>query len=399
MTNTTNDILMVASEFPPYIRGGLGVHVHAIVEFMQHHFKVRLMLPMQPGYNQSGSSLRIQEVSANSSATDVAYWIDFCSSCVNAFQKDRHQPLLIHCHDWMTVLAGIKLRRLTGRPLVFNVHLPQSCGVPMELENLGLAAADLVLVNSLAVQRELAGRKIALKRIEIIPNGVNTAVFSPSAERPTNEPYLLFVGRLTLQKGVEILLHAFRALHVRCPDVRLVIVGDGELELYLKRVTRFLGIAHKVAFEGWQTGSLLVHRYQHAIGVVVPSLYEPFGIVALEGMACGRPVVASRVGGLQEIIQHGIQGLLFRSGDYLELATHLAALMLLGPEREQMGKAGRAQALRFSWTKAGQMTLAAYSQVMSAFAIRPWRNKPCEFPNALVDLGPSAVSAIRRLVN
>src|SRR5207237_2666762 len=130
-------------------------------------------------------------------------------------------------------------------------------------------------------------------------------------------------GRLVAQKGLDFLLQAFAVVLHRCPESRLVIVGDGDLELYFKRIAHYLGISHRVHFVNWQIGPDLVKLFQRSQVVVMPSYYEPFGIVALEAMSCGRPVIASRVGGLIEIIEDGVQGYLVPPGDYLELARRL----------------------------------------------------------------------------
>jgi 1,4-alpha-glucan branching enzyme len=264
----------------------------------------------------------------------------------------------------MTVLAGIKLRQILHKPLVYNIHLPQPPGPGLLLDNLGLVAADLVIVNSQAVRQELADRDLPFHRIEVVSNGVDAQVYRPAPDWPADDGYVLFVGRLVPQKGVELLLRAFGVILYRCPQSRLVIVGDGEQELYLKRVARYLGFPHRVTFANWQTGPALVHLYQRAQVVAMPSYYEPFGIVALEAMSCGRPVVATRVGGLAEVIEDGLQGYLVPVGDHLTLARRLVYLILNSERRRQMGQAARVRAAEFSWSNVGSRTLTLYESVV-----------------------------------
>ena len=185
--------------------------------------------------------------------------------------------------------------------MVFNVHLPEHDFTSrLCLENLGLIAADLVIANSDAVRRELLSRNLSIRRLEVVPNGVDLDAFCVSECDPEGD-YVLFVGRLVAQKGIDVLLRAFAVLLREVPEAQLIITGDGGLELYLKRLMRYLGLHDNVSFIEWKSGSELVTLYQHAQVVVIPSYFEPFGIVALEAMACGRPVIASNVGGLGKL--------------------------------------------------------------------------------------------------
>jgi glycogen(starch) synthase len=264
----------------------------------------------------------------------------------------------------MTIFAGVKSRGFLKKPLVFNVHLPQLPGPSFHLENLGLVAADLVIVNSEAMREQLIAREVPIRQIEVVPNGVDAATFSPAPDWPVDDGYILFVGRLVEQKGIDTLLKAFGVVLHQCADARLVIAGDGELELYLKRLIRNLGFPHRVSFVNWQTGPALVKLYQRAQVVVVPSYFEPFGMVALEAMACGRPVIASSVGGLKEIIEDDVQGYLVPTGDYLQLAQRLAHLILNPARRQEMGKAARIHASRFTWDAIGAKIVNLYEDLL-----------------------------------
>jgi glycosyltransferase involved in cell wall biosynthesis len=263
----------------------------------------------------------------------------------------------------MTVLAGIKLRSILGKPLVYNVHLPQALDAYQGLEKLGLVSADLVVVNSAAVEKEIRAHDLPIRRVDIVPNGVDLETFRPGDDWPNDGGYVLFVGRLVPQKGVTFLLQALSVVLQRCPETRLVIAGDGELDLFLKRIARHLGIPHRVKFVDWKTGPDLVELYQQAKLVVVPSCYEPFGIVALEAMACGRPVIASSTGGLVEIVNDGVDGFLVEVGNYLQLAQRMVTLIQDDERRRTMGEAARRRAAEFSWKKVSERTLELYDSV------------------------------------
>lgn len=363
-------VALLSSEYPPYISGGLGVHVAQVIAALAGRVNYDLFVPTHDDYGSPQPGLYIHNVPVADARSDIEFWLRYCESAARLVLQAGLSVDLIHCHDWLTVSAGIKLRERLGKRLVYNVHLPQTRGTRLHLENIGLVAADSVIVNSEAVRRELAERGLPIRRVEVIPNGVDARIFQPVPDWPADGGYVLFVGRLVPQKGVDVLLRAFAVVLRRCPDSRLVIVGDGDLELYFKRVARYLGFPDRVSFHQWQTGSALVELYQQALAVVIPSYYEPFGIVALEAMACGRPVVASRVGGLEEIIQDGTQGYLVASGNHLELARRLVTLILNPDLRARMGRAGREQAMRFGWERVGEMTLGLYTE-LGGGAIRP----------------------------
>lgn len=361
-----NDRIHVATispEYPPYICGGLGVHVDQITASMCNSVFFQVLVPKKGGYKPYRNTIQICEISVSDSQSYLGFWLSFCRNIIHNAKNCRFSADILNCHDWMTILAGIGLRKMFCKPLVYNVHLPQSSKAHRIIENIGIVTADLVIVNSNAVFHELVSRGLPINQIETIPNGVDLQAFHPTPDLPINTGHILFVGRLVPQKGIDVLLQAFSIALQKYPNNSLVIVGDGELELYLKRIVRNIGIPHKVSFVKWQSGSTLVRFYQKAKIVVVPSLYEPFGIVALEAMACGKPVIASKTGGLMEIIEDGINGFLIKPGDHLQLAKRIAYLLQYPEMRHQIGKNARARATMFSWKSIGKLTMSYYQKM------------------------------------
>ncbi|MCJ7433686.1 MAG: glycosyltransferase family 4 protein [Anaerolineales bacterium] len=356
-------VALLSSEYPPHIFGGLGTHVARLTAALSSSVTYELFVPEQEDYQNSDMSVHIHQIPASGAQTNTEYWLKYCAATASIVKRNGISVDLIHCHDWMTVLAGLELRQILGAPLIYNVHLPQTYPATRNLENFGLVNADLVIVNSQSVYNELTTRQLPIRQMSVVPNGVDLAEYFPSADWPLDDGYILFVGRLVAQKGVDLLLRAFGVLLHHCPDAHLVIVGEGDLELYLQRVASYLGFRHRVTFIPWQTGPALVDLFQKARLVVMPSYYEPFGIVALEAMACGRPVIASRVGGLPEIIMDGIQGYLTPNGDHLQLARRLADLMVNSKKRLQMGQAARLHSAQFSWREISQTILSMYQQL------------------------------------
>ena len=354
---------LVTSEWEPYLEGGLGIHVRELTAAMGRRIHLDVILPRASGYH-CRPNVNLHPIDMSVVYGHVQSWVDFGHAAAKYVSEVGLDVDILHAHDWSAAPAGAFLKESLHRPLVFTDHLPQGVGPRRPLEDQGLLAADAVIVPSQATAAEIAARKLVLKRLEVVPNGVDPDVYRPALDWPADDGYALFVGRLVVQKGVDCLLKAFAAVIGRLPSARLVLVGDGDLELYLKRVARYLGVAHRVEFRGWQTGADLVAMYQHAAVVVVPSFYEPFGIVALEAMACARPIIASRVGGLAEIVNDGEQGYLVPLGDHLRLASRLVKLLTDPVQRQSMGLAARAQVGSFTWAAVADQTLALYRSVI-----------------------------------
>lgn len=354
----------VSSEYLPHVLGGLGTYVVKLTTALAAHMDVKVLLPSSDTRYQT---LRPEVELAPLADIDASYddpisWLHFGNAVAAKLSRagGSDRPEILHCHDWVTGLAGVKARWKLEVPLVFHLHCPNRTPLCASIENLVMVCADLVTVSSEAMAEELMARHLPIRRVEVVENGVDTNEFYPCEDWPADDGYILFVGRLVEQKGVDFLLRAFRHLKPQVPDLRLKIVGDGQFRSLLERLSKNLMIAEQVDFLGWQTGPELLDLYQKAQVVAVPSIYEPFGITALEGMACRRPVVASRVGGLKEIIEHEVSGLLAEPKDPLSLAQWLMTLATQPALREGLGTKGLERARGYSWTKIGERFTELY---------------------------------------
>jgi glycosyltransferase involved in cell wall biosynthesis len=384
-------VAFVASEYPPHIHGGLGTVVGNLSAALgARSALVDVFVPARRGYQSAPVGVRLRQVSVTGALNSAEYWLRFCERVVALCGRSGAVPDLVHCHDWMTALAGVALRRRLGVPMVLTVHLAQVSRLNLALENLGLVCADSVIVNSHGVAEEIAARGLPLTRSVVVPNGVDLECFCSLPGSQTGR-MILFVGRLVQQKGVDVLLRAFAAVLRKCPEVRLVIAGDGYQRLYLERLSRHLGLPPSVEFVGWQTGPALTRLYQNAGIVVVPSIYEPFGLVALEAMACGRPVVASRTGGLAEVVTDGNIGYLVPPADHLSLAQRMAQLLLEPARAAAMGQAARQEALRYSWEHIAELTRGLYHDTLD----RHDRDAPAagHLLKVLIDMMPALPGA------
>jgi len=374
-------VCFVSSEYPPRMVGGLGAHVEQLTTALGQHIDVKIVLPSvgsDMDEYQRPPSPRIELAhltDCDPSYNDLVSWFEFAGEAADEITHMIEAGTsfdAIHCHDWVTILAGIRCRKLHKIPLIFHVHLPNRTPLCASVENLGLAYADLITVSSNDTRRELVRRSRALHldpepSIRIVKNGVDLDIFHPSSGLPADDGYVLFVGRIVQQKGLEYLLRAFYYVSRKFPNIRLKIVGRGDLQPQLQRLcTNLLIPEQRVEFvdpSPWMTRPQLAKLYQNARVVVVPSVYEPFGMTALEAMACQRPVVASRIGGLQNIIRHNETGLLAEPQNELDLAQWIMALLSDSELSNRLGSAGRAAleaAPDTTWPQIAQQVIGLY---------------------------------------
>jgi glycosyltransferase involved in cell wall biosynthesis len=396
-----NSLVVVSPEYPPNILGGLGTHVHALTSALARNgINIQLLVPDNDNYRPRDSRIHIHTVPVSHAESLDDYWLRFASGAA-AFARRLSGPIdVVHCHDWSTTLAGLALREALSAPLVLTIHLPQNGSPGVQFENLGLLSADAVIVNSKMVAGEVADRNLYSHPPAVIPNGVDLSIFRPPDPAARQAHTILFAGRLVEQKGVDVLLQAFRVLLSKIPSARLIIAGDGYQLLYLQRLCRYLGISDEVSFIGWQTGSSLIHLYQVARVVAMPSRYEPFGLVALEALACATPVIACETGGLAEIISDGVQGYLVPVDDHLRLAQRLAILLSDQAHADELGKAGRDRAAQFSWTRVAVQTQRLYEQTVRSTIPNQSASvsQRARLDEQIEAMGTSLRSAVREIV-
>jgi glycosyltransferase involved in cell wall biosynthesis len=207
--------------------------------------------------------------------------------------------------------------------------------------------------------------------VHLVFNGTDLRRFSPApggkAVDPRYGPQMVFACRqLFPRKGIRFLIEAAALLTPRFPELRVVVAGDGFERPELLKLAESLGIADRVTFLGWVPNSDLPPYYRAAAISVIPSLEEGFGIPAAEAMGCETPVVASDAGGLPEVVEHGVTGLIAPRGDSRALADAMATLLADSSLRAQMGRAGRERALRlFDWDRTAEQFEQIYAMVMA----------------------------------
>ena len=381
--------LILSWEYPPLIEGGLARHVRRLAEGLvetgvEAHVLTR-GTELSPPYEQlAGVHVhRVREPERPSQLDHFLAWVaqmnaDLLAAGVEL--GDEHSFDLVHGHDWLVAVAGDHLARRFRSPLLVTIHAtehgrhqgwvehhPQSHihGIERWMAN----RADGVVVCSRYMRRHVAEVfGIEQGPIEVIPNGVepfehvdpDALVALRRRYAADGERLVLLVGRLVYEKGFQLALAALPRLIERLEGVRFVVAGSGTHEAELRAQAARLGLERRGQFLGWVHDDLLRGLYRVADLAIVPSIYEPFGLVALEAMAAGCPCLAADTGGLREVVPQERAGLRFRARDPDALAE--AAIRLLTDEllRGRVVAAAAAHVLRFDWSDVARRTALVY---------------------------------------
>ena len=301
---------------------------------------------------------------------------------------------ILHSHYWLSGWVGVRLARSWRVPHIATFHtlaLEKRWAAPTEEEpperestEMHVASSAEWIVVSTPDERESLVQQYGASpdRVQVVPGGVDLERFRPqeqAAVRPRlgldpRERVVLYVGRVEPFKGTEVLLRAMA--QVRSPeDIQLVIVGGGGDEdpevARLQRLSVELGIQSRVRWQSATPHEELPDYYAAADVCVVPSYHESFGLAALEAMACGTPVIASRVGSLRSLVLDGRTGCLVEGHDPETFARCLEELLGDSELRRQLGRAAREWAQEFPWSRTAEGVLAAYQQALSSGSARP----------------------------
>ncbi|MFZ0891341.1 MAG: glycosyltransferase family 4 protein [Thermoplasmata archaeon] len=300
----------------------------------------------------------------------------------------RDRPELLHVHTFGTnqVAVARRHRRRIGTPFVLTAHFHPDWSIEggwlrhqireyydRHMAGPILADASRIVVQTDAEEGLLRELRIPLPPVVKIPAGHTPLPPPPPGDRPfahrlgIDGPFALFVGRLASNKGLPILFEAFRGLHRRDPTASLAIVGpDGGMRASLDRQAAELGISAQVHFTGFlEDESLLASAFREARVFVLPSEYEAFGLVLLEALVQGTPVVATKVGGVPEVIEDRRAGILVPPNDAGALEGALEELWDDESKRRQFAEYGRTQVVpRFSWDAITNQLLALYHEVL-----------------------------------
>ena len=291
---------------------------------------------------------------------------------------------VIHAHDWLVAYAAKTLKNSYDIPIVSTIHATESgrnSGIHDETQRyindtewMLTYESTEVIVNSNYMKRELQSLfGLPFEKINVIPNGININMFN-GVEKDydfrrkyalDNEKIILFMGRLVYEKGVQHLISAMPKILAGYHDAKLVIAGKGGMLDELRAQVNSLGISNKVYFTGYMDSKQVCKMYKCADVSVFPSTYEPFGIVALEAMLSGTPVVVSDIGGLNEIVEHGVDGMKSYAGNPNSLADSILALLYNPQLADSVVKKAKAKVKNeFNWAKIAQDTHFIYQKAI-----------------------------------
>lgn len=327
------------------------------------------------------------------------YIPDFSREVLDFTMRKDLRYDLIHSHYWMSGIAAEFLQSYWNIPIVHMFHTLGHMknriardhsefegAYRLDGEQRCMDIADRLIVSTPAeVQQMESYYHLDQKKIEIIPPGVDLSHFYPIPKDeakavigiPQDAQMLLFVGRIEPLKGIDTLLHALAIMRKECHlekcSYHLAIIGgDTQNDLgssgseinRLKELCQSLGLNDMVIFLGKRDQSTLPYYYSAAEVLVMPSYYESFGMVALESMACGTPVVASHTGGLAYLVQNGINGFTVSGGNVKELVKRLTQVIINDELREKIGRQAAEFARSFSWDSITAKMITVYSEVI-----------------------------------
>jgi glycogen(starch) synthase len=388
-------LLILSWEYPPLIEGGLARHVRKLAEaLVDLDLDVHVLTrggEESPAEEQAGGVTihRIREPKRPTDLGEFVTWVERMNSDMLAAGVelgDRFSFDLVHGHDWLVANACDHLAKRFGAPLVTTIHAtehgrhqgwvdkhPQSYihGVERWITN----RSDRVIACSYYMREQIADIfGVEGERVSVIPNGIDPRDLQPQdpAElrrlrlefADPDQKLVLLVGRLVYEKGFQLALEAMPGVIERVPGTRFLVAGSGTHEAELRRQAEGLGLMEHGTFLGWIGDDVLHSLYPIADICVVPSIYEPFGLVALEAMASGCPCLVADTGGLREVVPHEEAGLRFRARDPEALAE--MAVRVLGDEQlgERLVSDGLEHIRRFDWADIAEQTVGVYEQVV-----------------------------------
>ncbi len=373
-------VLILGSELWPKNVGGLGVWLYEVAKELAKRNEVTIMLPQINWSGKLPNNVKVVEVPFKVAlgvyeVKELHYIKDWEHyEHVFAFNNMLYQLAprdfdVIHAHDWMTFIAGILLKRATGKPLIVHVHSTEYDRTnfkPREwvlmIEKLGMLEADAVVTTS-KYMKKLIVKKYGIppEKIKVVYNAVDARKFMKRLHLKKPGKVVLFVGRLTIQKGVWHLLQAARKVLDVMPDVKFVIVGTGPDLPHLIHTAIDLGIAENVIFAGRVSDEELIAAYSIADVFVMPSVSEPFGIVALEAMAAGKPVIISKTSGVSEIVRHAFK---VDFWDIDLMASRILELLAYPELAKEMAENGKKEAMQRSWADVAREVEEVYRECL-----------------------------------
>ena len=393
---------MFSWEYPPRVIGGISPHVYFLSRSLAEiGVKVHVVTCDFPGAatHEVVDGVEVYRIdSYKNPAPDFATWVYLMNlnmqrEAAAIVKKLGGKIDVFHAHDWLVATAGIGLKHVFRKPLLVTMHsteIGRRDGLHTDTEKmiheteawLTYEAWKVICCSDYMVSHVKWAFGLPEDKLVMIPNGVNTRVYENSENEDVNafrtkfamphEKIVLYVGRLVYEKGIHLLINAVPKVLARV-DAKFIIVGSGYMKEQLLSIVKSMRLEHKVLFLGFVDDETLVRLQKCADVSVVPSLFEPFGIVALEAMAAKSPVVVSDTGGLSEIVDHDVTGFKVYPNNPESLALGITKILL----DENYKKYIRENAFRkvqekYDWQKIAQQTKHIYKAVLGEYSKSFW---------------------------
>jgi len=395
-------VMMLTWEFPPRIIGGISPHVYNLSRSLAKNgtkvYVVTCDFPDAPQHEVVDGVEIFRIDSYKNPSPDFATWVYLMN--VN-MQKEAAALVnslggkvdVFHAHDWLVANAGIGLKHVFRKPLLVTMHsteIGRRNGIHFDYERmiheteawLTYEAWKVICCSNYMISHVQWAFGLPTDKLVMIPNGVDAEAYAKVENSDLSsfrskfalpeEKIVLFVGRLVYEKGVQVLVNAITKVLEKV-NAKFVIVGNGYMKEQLSNIIKGLGLSHKVLFTGFVDDETLRKLQKCADVSVVPSLFEPFGIVALEAMAAKSPVVVSDTGGLSEIVEHGVTGVKVYVNNPESLAWGITKVLL----DENYANLIRTNAYKkvqekYDWNKIAQQTKAIYQSVLKDYSKSFW---------------------------
>lgn len=395
--------VILSWEYPPRIIGGLGTHVHQLaVNLARLGVNVHVITkdaPDAPDYEEA-EGVHIHRVPLYPPEIPQEEWVPWTLQ-FNVALLERAITLInerignvhvLHAHDWLVGHAAIALKHAYRIPLVATIHateygrhqgnLPEGMSRLIHQIEWWLTFESVRTICCSNYMRDEVVRIFELPqdKVDVIPNGIEYDLFKidPESERirrqfiEPDKRMVFFVGRLVYEKGVQTVIEAMPRVLEEVPDLRFLVAGTGPHVRALQAMIDEFGMSEKIKLLGFVDANNLVKFYKCADLTVVPSLYEPFGMVTLEAMVAGCPVIVADTGGLKEIVVHEETGLCFKPGN----SESLAQAMIRVLKNEDLAGRLTSDAMnlvgeKYNWNRIASHTMEIYERSIKEYEYRP----------------------------
>ena len=403
-------VLMFGWEFPPHNSGGLGTACFGLTRALANRqIDILFVLPKKVGVSASFMSIlfadtrkiKFLEVESNLKpyVTSDSYVRERDKVISDIYgntllQEVRRYALrareiakrehfdVIHAHDWLSFLAGVEAKKVSGKPLILHVHATEfdrtgGQGVNQDvydIERMSMEYADgIIAVSNFTKEKIIKHYGIPSWKIEVVHNGIDECDYADISEKllelkKNGQKIVLFAGRITIQKGPEYFIRAAKRVLEHKPNVLFLVAGSGDMERQMMLEAAQLGISNNVMFIGFLRGDDLSAAYRAADLFVMPSVSEPFGITPLESIIAGAPVLISKTSGVSEVLTHALK---VDFWDTEDMANKILAVISHKSLKELLWINSRQEIKKISWDVASKKCIDYYAKMICDCGVPP----------------------------